>query len=265
LALCKNGLLSSFFVDSFLVIPRSGSRLSSYLESNRNLRDIYDKARPEDAFSFFKIVRKEYLLFEPEFSSYDYSEENLFFDSLGGKGELSIQAFPFFTNNLDKYFKLTFDDTRHTFSVEGSIKESDYEKRYLDCFNQAMSSNADICLFPEMSLSDDTLSAIKLCLQSLEKDDHRFFVAGSIWKQSANEGIILDSLGKEIVRQRKFTRFVYSDKDKEKDYTEDINIDVQKKSKISIIEVKGLGRVALLICKDVLIMKSFLTWLAVYL
>lgn len=252
IALKKSGLLSSLFTEKMLVLPMQGNRFSYYWETKGDLRDIHNRTKPEDAFSFFSIVRRDKLLISPSFSSLNYEGSSPYFNILTNKASLHVVAVPFFNDNLSEYFEIELDDKHHKFSIKDAKTSSDYLTRYRSSFLKAIDSHPDLVIFPEMSLTKESIAAGQEILSQACLSSHVLIVAGSVWKDKSNRSFVLDHLGKVVLSQSKFTRFRYEPGQPKDFYIEGIAFDDRPPTLISILEVKGLGRVAVFICKDAL-------------
>lgn len=249
LALEKSGLLNSVLLDRYLVLPMGDQRLSSRLENLRYLRDIHDKATIEDAFHFFKIVRVDQLLFHPTFQAFSYGSSQSFSSLFQSKTTLRFLAFPFFLDNCEKYLSFTYSEKDKTFSIQGS--RDGHLERYFSSLKKLSTDSPDFVVFSEMSLPKDALPQMKTLLSQYSLKDSLLFIGGSLWADQANTSFVFDRDGHLLMSQKKFSNFLQEKEgDSTKTYREDNRFSVPPE--IAVLEMKGIGRISVFICKDVI-------------
>lgn len=108
----------------------------------------------------------------------------------------------------------------------------------------------DISIFPEMLGSKALIDALKTKLGSFPKEGEPPFpsliVCPTWWHNNKNVCIVLNNRGEEVLRQEKQFAFPYNEGDEQ--YKENIRPD----KTIHLIHCEGIGRIAIMICKDAL-------------
>lgn len=121
------------------------------------------------------------------------------------------------------------------------------EARYLEIVKRCKGKNIDFLIFPEMLLTEKIIDNLKK-LDKMEKPDPKIIVNGTIWKDRKNISEITDGNGNLILEYQKKEPFEL--KKDGKTYKEEL--DRSDKKEYSIIEIEGIGRIGICICKDLI-------------
>lgn len=119
------------------------------------------------------------------------------------------------------------------------------------CLKQCAEFKADIIVFPELIINDHTISEVKNFLLDnySEFREVKFICLGSYWSENSNVGYILSPAGNVLLEINKKVPFDVYDKEAKVFKTENI---LESDSKLHLLDIEGLGRIAYLICKDAL-------------
>lgn len=124
-------------------------------------------------------------------------------------------------------------------------------ERYIELIRQADAYKADILIFPEMAMNSRTLSYVKKYLAGAslggEIQHLKLIFLGSLWQDYKNKCYLLSSSGSVLLEN-----------DKKNSYEKDGYIELLKEisEDINLIDIKGLGRIWYMICKDGLLHKD---------
>lgn len=182
----------------------------------------------------------------------DYRVENHFlsmkFERARKRGYLVIGMTPL-CNNAQLKVRYSEDEGTNYFEVlniSDINKITEYVRGQLD---QASKEDVDILCFPEMLGSQAVIDAIQEKLQDFPEDNKKYpklIVGPTIWKENKNICFIIDGFGSIITKQEKQHPFPYCREGNE--YLEKIVPD----KVISLLHCEGIGRIAVMICKDAL-------------
>ncbi len=170
------------------------------------------------------------------------------FKNFENSKRLCIAATPL---RLERNFKRLIDKSAkvQSFSIE-------YDKGCTQKDNEliwqkiiaASEKKADIVVFPEMMGNYDTESYVQTRLMSLSADLREkmpaLIVLPSCWKDNKNSVTVLDKYGNHLFVQSKQNPFLLEDDDNV------ILENIEGDSVINIMHYDGVGRIAILICKD---------------
>lgn len=117
----------------------------------------------------------------------------------------------------------------------------------LEC---AKKKEIDILCFPEMLGHPEVNKALKKRLQAFPENNAEQYpaltVCPSYWNEKSNNATVLDNMGNEVCSQNKQHAFPF---EKERQtYLEGIEPD----NHIEVLHCEGIGRIAIMICKDAL-------------
>lgn len=128
-----------------------------------------------------------------------------------------------------------------------------YEEIRSCCIEQlrlARQKGINILVYPEMLGSEALIEDIKRELRKFPEDTRlkypSLIICPTYWKDNRNVCVVLNEIGEEVVRQEKQFPFAW-EKDSQ-EYYENIYPD----HKIHLIHCDGIGRIAIMICKDAL-------------
>lgn len=143
------------------------------------------------------------------------------------------------------------------FYVTGVKNQDKLEQNMLSIMDKARTEEVDILCFPEMLGSWNLYNSAVNVLSSFPDGDDFYppiVVLPSIWENQHNTSIVLDDCGNDIIHQEKQHPYLFPDESSHEKYLEDLKPD----KVIHLIHCKGIGRMAVMICKDAL-MKSYLS------
>lgn len=186
----------------------------------------------------------------------DYEIINYFlpsnlFENAIKTNRLKIGMSPLSNQGTLELAKETREGTRY-FSVEELKGCEEIDQNLAELENEAARQQIDILIMPEMLAGPQTLEILKDKLSEFPEDGMEYpalTFAPSQWKKHHNKVTVLNQLGEVIAEQEKQHPYLYED-DSGK-YLEDI----MPEKKICLIHCEGIGRIAILICKDALITK----------
>ncbi len=178
--------------------------------------------------------------------------------SLAQNGCLAIAMIPFSN-------QAPFDRDEKTGIWTRKNEDADYQKMYEDCIvllEELNKRNIDIVVFPEIVMTEQLISDIKTWLmQNRDKAGNlKLLFMGSYYTENINRCVLLSGMGKELLANDKQNGFEYTDT-QGKLHREELGV---KSEKILLIDIKGLGRVWYLICKDDLIFENVAPFVSKY-
>jgi len=117
------------------------------------------------------------------------------------------------------------------------------KERYMDSVVKSENEDVDFLIYPEMLLTESMYKEL-----SVQRSNKRpqVIVNGSVWKNNTNKSVVTDGNGKEIFAYLK--KEPYIDKFEGREYRE--LLDHDKNKEFSVLEIAGLGRIGIAICKD---------------
>ena len=115
--------------------------------------------------------------------------------------------------------------------------------------NKAEELDADIVIFPELVMNNNTLTEVKQFLRKGYFNFHslKLVFLGSNWDNNSNVAYILSSTGKVLLEVSKKIPFDQYIQNSNTPKTENI---IRHDNKIPLLDIEGLGRISYLICKD---------------
>lgn len=160
------------------------------------------------------------------------------------RNKLTIGVVPLTCRDIEEILDIEYRNK--TFIVNGMKDEAGklIEERYIDAYKRSLLKDIDFLVYPEML----TTEAI---LDTLRKQDvlgfPQFIINGSIWQNYANRCIVTDGTGNEVFTYYKRSSFKYKKNGKEyKEYLKKRDLN----EAYPILEIEGIGRIAICICKD---------------
>ena len=171
------------------------------------------------------------------------------------KGELSVCVSPVTGENVVQVTEPYTRDHKDFISVKPleETAEQKLKAQILSILEKAAKQEADILLLPEMLGSTGIRDSIQQELEGRERipdnEFPRLTVCPSIWEERRNSCAVLDDMGEQLFEQQKhFGAYLKKLGAKE---------DIVSDNKVYILHCRGIGRVAVAICKDFL-MTSYL-------
>ena len=167
------------------------------------------------------------------------------------KGYLRIGFSPLSRNlklNISAYIR---DHIRY-FSVENKENSKIIKQAVFSVLEKAKKEKVDILFFPEMIGSVELVAAVKEKLEEFFPEEEgeypALIILPSIWKDNENSTVILTRDGESVCIQKKQYPYDGPIEPGGERMLEDIEPD----KTIHLIHCKGLGRMAVMICKDFL-------------
>lgn len=152
---------------------------------------------------------------------------------------------PFTNKNIKDLLAVKYE--KRGFYIEQMYEnaEEELKNRYENICSRCENEDIDFLVFPEMLMTEKIISSIK---GKSKRQSPCIIVNGSIWKDFMNKTIITDGKGETIFSYYKKEPFKFQKEDKE--YKE--CLDQSKNGEYSIMEIEGLGRIGVGICKDLI-------------
>lgn len=148
-----------------------------------------------------------------------------------------------------------FDRDKET----GILKYKQYnseiiDKIYTDCITlleELDKMKIDIVIFPEIVMTEKLIDGIRkwLMQKSINGSNIKLIFMGSYYTEDINRCVLLSGTGKLLLSNDKQNGFAYVD-NSNRFHRENLG---DKSNIITLIDIKGLGRVWYLICKDALV------------
>lgn len=163
------------------------------------------------------------------------------------KKKIFFGIIPFTNRNIELILDIKYK--KKLFYVESMKKDAEkiLKDRYLDIIERCKGRNIDFLIFPEMLLTEKIIENLK-SPGNTESSDPKIIVNGSVWKDKHNTSVVTDCNGNLILEYRKKEPFELN-KDG-KTYKEELDRSDEKK--FSIIEIEGIGRIGICICRDLI-------------
>ena len=251
----KYTALNEQYVDCVKIIP---CMKETFLDkSNKKLGNgrysFFRNRRDKDWSSLDKMINN-YMIWGEDYiktyplTVYHFDCMNAITEHFKDRDKIVFGIVPFSNEEMKKLLRIKLQN--HVFVVEG-LKE-DIEKKlkdkYEDVYKKAEKEEIDFLIFPEMLMTDEIMGFFS-------KNQHKkgspwIIVNGSIWKDLMNKCIITDGYGNEIFSYLKKEPFIYKNKEDGKEYKE--WLDRKKNTEYSILDIEGVGRIGIAICKDLL-------------
>lgn len=168
--------------------------------------------------------------------------------SLTEKESLTVAIVPF--SNVEPFDR----DGKTGLLKYKSYGNKETEKMYNDCIallEELDEMEIDIVIFPEIVMQEQLVSQIKnwLIQKAMNGTNLKLLFMGSYYAEDRNTCILLSGTGKLLLSNDKQNGFEYLDNNN-KPHREVLS---NKINDINLIDIKGLGRIWYLICKDALV------------
>ena len=224
------------------------------------LTKINARAISESGYSFFRNRRdsewssldkvvNNYMIWNEDYikqyplTIYHLDGMNAVTNHLRNRNKIVFGIVPFSNEDMEDIFQIKYEE--RTFSItglKGEIEEALIQDYQMIC-KRAESANIDFLIFPEMLMTEKIMASLR---GNRTKTRPCIIVNGSIWKDRINKSIITDENGIEILSYCKKEPFIYEKNDIK--YTE--RLDQNKNTNFCIMDLEGIGRVGIAICKD---------------
>lgn len=142
------------------------------------------------------------------------------------------------------------EDTGY-FSVSEVKNSAVLEQTFREVMKEFVRQEVDIGILPEMLGNRQMQDRFAEQLVQYPEDGTEFpslIVFPSIWEAQHNTVPVFDEMGDIVIQQEKQHGFLYP-KSKREGYLEDLSPD----RKITLLHCEGVGRIAILVCKDALV------------
>lgn len=165
-------------------------------------------------------------------------------------GEVIFGLVPFTSIPLQSIFDLKFKGK--TFYIEGMHAEPEKELRkcYEMVCRKSREEGIDFLVFPEMMMTENILLRDNALLARERKKERKssFIINGTIWKDFANQSIVTEGNGEKIFSYYKKEPYILERNGIE--YRE--FLDKEKNKSYVIMEIEGVGRIGIGICRDLI-------------
>lgn len=170
-------------------------------------------------------------------------EKSQIFKHFCDREKIVFGIIPFTDKKLEEILQIGYN--QRAFYVEYMHKNAEVElkKKYEDVYKRCETEDIDFLIFPEMLMTDKILAVAN---DKKGNKSPQFIINGSIWEDFSNKSIVTDGSGNEIFSYYKKVPFKF-EKDSD-EYVEHLNS--QRNQEYFIIEIDGLGRIGICICKD---------------
>lgn len=219
----------------------------SYKHNKQKKYDLFRKRFECSLSSIDKILNNHKILDEKTIKEYPISiyrcsKSNQLHSIFLKQKKLTFGIAPLTRCATDKLLKTKFEGK--TFIIEGidDVQEKKLEDRYKSIYRKCRGKNIDFLIFPEMLMSDRIFDV--LMRERKYIDSPKFVINGSIWKNKINSCIVTDINGESVFKYCKKNPFIYEG------YIE--QLDSSQNKEYHILEIEGIGRVGVGICKDLL-------------
>lgn len=243
------------YTDSVKIIPKLKNTILNrgeleFLENNESEKPLFRERRKYmcsvlDAFMVnYMIWNKENILRYP-FKIFRFNRISIFSKYFYDKKQICFGISPLTNKSLDELFEIRYKGS--TFYIDHMHKaaEKELKKRYENIFfNCTQNEDIDFLIFPEMLITEEIMSSLKAHKRSESRPI--VIINGSIWKDKINKTLITDDEGMKILEYAKKEPFKYRYAGKE--YTE--WLDQSRNKEYTILEIEGIGRIGVAICKD---------------
>lgn len=254
----KYDTISKKYVDKVRIIPKMKNTLL-LSDGEISLKDPIDsekdlfRTRGECYCSVLDEMMVNYSIWNKEkierfpMEIYRISKNSALRRHFVKRRKLTIGVVPFSCMAIDDILDIGY--TKGTFYVNGMKEDAKemLQRRYIDIYKRSISKDIDFLIFPEMLMAQDIIQQLQE--KQEKKDGPKFIVNGSIWENFTNRCILTDSEGKEVFTYYKKNPFIYEKNGKE--YKECLR-DCSGSRNYSILEIEGVGRVGIGICKDLM-------------
>lgn len=240
--------------DSIRIIPKMKGtflkRSDIQLKKADNKYSLFRKRR-ECPCSLLDRETLNYMIWDRKHISiyptwiYRFDEKSFISKHFYKKSYMSFGIVPFTNKQLDEILDIKYKGK--SFYIDQMYEEAENElaNRYNDILNRCGKEDIDFLIFPEMLMTEKIISIIEKQKKLLSP---QIIINGSIWKDYMNKSIVTDGNGKEIFDYYKKEPFKFYDGNIE--YRE--NLDMTRNNEYAIMEIEGLGRVGICICKDLI-------------
>lgn len=176
---------------------------------------------------------------------YRLDEKNPIAKQFYEREQITLGIVPLTNKKLNDLLEVKCE--KRGFYIERMLEaaEEDLKSRYENICSRCENEDIDFLVFPEMLMTENIISSIK---KDYKRRSPRIIINGSIWKDFVNKTVITDGRGENIFYYCKKEPFKFQKDDRE--YKE--CLDQSKNRQYSVMEIEGLGRIGIGICKDLI-------------
>lgn len=206
----------------------------------RDSRDIHD--------CIFDYTIKNYIIWtkkmidECPIEFFRVSKNGMLDTHFKNRDRISLYVSPLTCKGIEEVIDYTLEE--HSFYVNG-IKEGIFEllrKRCIEAEKKAEQNDIDFLVFPEMMMNDELIQEIQ---NGKNMGSPWVTIGGSVWKNKVNCTTVLDMNGDSFMHYNKKEPYLLKGR-----YWE--HLDIAQNRGYAILEIDGLGRIGVGICKDLL-------------
>lgn len=176
---------------------------------------------------------------------YHFDEKHPLFKHFYEKEQIVFGIVPFTNKDLEELLDIKYQNKAFYIEQMYGEAEKELKVRYESICSRCEQEDIDFLIFPEMLMTEEILSSIKEKEKVLSP---KIIINGSIWKDLMNKAVITDGNGNEIFSYYKKEPFKFQKGNKE--YKE--WLDQERNKEYFIMEIEGLGRIGVGICKDLI-------------
>lgn len=240
--------INSQYKDRIRIIPKLNNTLLEKISVN-NVQDIFRKRR-EAACSKIDEQMVNYSIWDASrieqypLKIYHVEQGNFLYEHFYHSDRLVFGIFPVTCEGIDKILDIKRE--QRVFNVIGmhAIAEKYLADRYTNILNRYKDVDMDFLIFPELLFTEKISEVLKEYGNEIGLKT-KFVINGSVWKNKENKCVVTDGKGHTIFEYRKKRPFIIENKYKEE-------LDQQKNKEFSILEIDGIGRIGICICKDLI-------------
>ena len=194
----------------------------------------------------YDVYKASYFLDYKPIVQYDinairrYHNKRYIFDD-----DIKIAIFPL---SNSKWFEVIENDWNNTFSIRDGFTDPNHTMRIINAIQKAEKDGYNIVIFPELAISEEIKTVLQRYIINNEFRKIKLFFFGTYWKNNENVSVLFNNQGTLLLEEKKKVKFQYYNTEKECYISEDL----KKESNIHFIDINGLGRIAYLICADML-------------
>lgn len=246
--------LNEQYTDQIRIIPRPENTLlhrsgSAFGNIDGSGRDLFRNPREcrcnrlDRETEHFSVWDQKTIKDYPA-TIYHINKNNPVSDHFQDRKKIVFGMVPFTNKRLDEILRINYH--ARAFYIDGMYDEAEKElmNRYTDVLGRCSRKDIDFLVFPEMLMTESMVG-----LADNKTGLPRFIVNGSVCRDHTNECIISDGMGNRIFSYLKKEQYVYTDKN---GITYRERLDHHRSRKYTILEIDGIGRVGIAICKDLI-------------
>lgn len=245
--------LSHRYVDRVRVIPKQmetfiGKGSLIYKEKTKDEFDLFRKKHncpccDLDRTTTRYMICDKSVIDKYPFSIHRLADKHPVSIHFKDRNRINIAIFPFTNEKVENILNIQFE--RDTFYINEmyELAKEKLQKRYCLIYEKCIHQDIDFLVFPEMLMAEDIMNKL-----NIKGDAPQIIINGSIWDSLSNKSIVTDGNLDEIFSYYK--KEPYKHKINGKTYTE--HLDLTKNKEFDLLEIPGIGRVGVCICKDLI-------------